>query len=122
MTELERKALLGDPEAQRECTEKGIALPCPCCGKPVQWDFETKLVLHDYGDCILGRNLSPLSYWNSRPTPPIGRCRECKHGSYDAEYGNRWCNLNLGSRIVRENDYCNNFNPKEREENEKSVD
>lgn len=26
MTDLERRAMLGDAEAQRECTEKGIAL------------------------------------------------------------------------------------------------
>lgn len=32
MTELERKALLGDPEAQKQCTELGIILPCPFCG------------------------------------------------------------------------------------------
>lgn len=32
MTDLERRALLGDQEAQKECTEKGIALPCPHCG------------------------------------------------------------------------------------------
>ena len=32
MDSLVRKALLGDREAQRECTEKGIVLPCPLCG------------------------------------------------------------------------------------------
>ena len=32
MTDLERRSLLGDAEAQRECTEKGIVLPCPFCG------------------------------------------------------------------------------------------
>ena len=32
MTDLERRALLGDTEAQRECTEKGIVLPCWRCG------------------------------------------------------------------------------------------
>lgn len=31
MTELERKALLGDKQAQQECTEKGIWLCCPLC-------------------------------------------------------------------------------------------
>lgn len=31
MTELERWALLGDAEAQCECTEKGIVLLCPKC-------------------------------------------------------------------------------------------
>lgn len=54
--------------------------------------------------------------WNDA-VKSIGRCGECKHSSYYEEYGNRWCNLNLGSRIVRENDYCNHFEPKEREEN-----
>ena len=32
MTEIERRALLGDKQAQEECTAKGIVLPCPCCG------------------------------------------------------------------------------------------
>ena len=31
MTELERRALMGDKQAQQECTEKGIVLPCPKC-------------------------------------------------------------------------------------------
>lgn len=31
MTELERKSLMGDKEAQRVCTEKGVVLRCPCC-------------------------------------------------------------------------------------------
>lgn len=30
--ELIRRALLGDPEAQKRCTEKEIVLPCPFCG------------------------------------------------------------------------------------------
>lgn len=29
--ELIRRAMLGDSEAQKECTEKGIVLPCPKC-------------------------------------------------------------------------------------------
>ena len=36
MDSLVRKALLGDREAQRECTEKGIVLPCPFCGKELR--------------------------------------------------------------------------------------
>lgn len=32
MTDLERRALLGDAEAQRECAERGVVLPCPFCG------------------------------------------------------------------------------------------
>ena len=30
--DLIRRALLGDQDAQKQCTEKGIALPCPFCG------------------------------------------------------------------------------------------
>ena len=104
MTELERKALLGDPEAQRECTENGIALPCPCCGKPVQWDFETKLVLHDYKDFILGKKITPLPHWNSRPALPIGRCGECK-AYIDNKCANTGCYKN-------ESGFCDDFVPK----------
>lgn len=32
MIYLIRRALLGDRNAQKECTDQGIALPCPCCG------------------------------------------------------------------------------------------
>ena len=32
MDGLIRRALIGGREAQKECTEKGIALPCPFCG------------------------------------------------------------------------------------------
>ena len=32
MTEFERKAMLGDKQAQEECTRKGIVLSCPFCG------------------------------------------------------------------------------------------
>lgn len=31
MKEIERRALMGDKEAQKECTEQGIILPCPWC-------------------------------------------------------------------------------------------
>lgn len=31
LKELIHRALLGDEQAQQECTEKGIVLPCPFC-------------------------------------------------------------------------------------------
>ena len=36
MTDLVRRALLGDRGAQKECTAQGIALPCPFCSKKQQ--------------------------------------------------------------------------------------
>lgn len=35
MDDLERRAVLGDRQAQDECTRQGIALPCPICHNPV---------------------------------------------------------------------------------------
>ena len=40
MTDLKRRALLGDAEAQRECTWEDIVLPCPFCGTQPQIMFE----------------------------------------------------------------------------------
>lgn len=37
MTDPIRRALLGDREAQKECTDQGIALPCPFCGQNPNW-------------------------------------------------------------------------------------
>lgn len=84
MTELERRALMGGKEAQEECTEKGIVLPCPCCGN-------TKVALIDelevtvWFRCTLCGCLSraekdervALQNWNTRTLPPIGRCETC---------------------------------------------
>lgn len=39
MLEEKTRALLGDKEAQRRFTEKGIVLDCPCCGgKADSWE------------------------------------------------------------------------------------
>lgn len=106
MTELERKALLGDKESQEKCTQQGIILKCPCCGMSVakidtaanvecidrdniNFEIMSKqfVVVCDYlaggcGLCMGGlhRNKeSALRAWNNRITPPVGRCEECKY-------------------------------------------
>ena len=43
MTDLERRALLGDREAQGECTRQGIVLPCPFCGGQAQMESSPTL-------------------------------------------------------------------------------
>lgn len=108
MTELERRALLGDRKAQEECTNMWRVLPCHKCGKSVQSfenvaslcsvdkDSEAYKDLRKYfgvvcdvrrGGCglfVCGEKeaniKSALSEWNTRPAPPIGRCEECKYG------------------------------------------
>ena len=79
----ERRALLGDAEAQRECTEKGIVLPCPFCGNTNirtsnwgMWRCWCPECRAKSDDCL--RERDAVKHWNTRPAPPIGRCGECR--------------------------------------------
>lgn len=129
MTELERRALLGDKEAQKECTEKGIVLPCPFCGGELE---------------IIGvNNSNPFTAWcdscglefgtgkdyhyyqiieacNTRQAPPIGRCGECRHSSEPSRLtmlygdpGTLTCHYGpCNRRNVGKSDYCSYFEPR----------
>lgn len=81
MTDLERRALLGDRQAQEECTRRGIALPCPICGKKEVLALHSNgKIYHNYTiECVFNGRFVKLKDWNTRPAPPIGRCGECKH-------------------------------------------
>ena len=123
MTELERKALLGDQEAQRECTEKGIVLPCSRCGRQGATD---KYSIGDYWyQCpychsstgSLSNPKLALAVWNTRPAPPIGRCDDCNH-RYENENNEYECEIH--NICPDDNFYCKDFEPKESEENERT--
>ncbi len=118
MTELECRALMGDQQAQQECTEKGIVLPCPFCGND-------KNIISNWGmfrcwcpNCLakaedsLTRN-NAIKSWNTRPAPPIGRCKDCK--SYESEGPGIGACKGLIGQV--DDDFCSEFEPKEREEN-----
>lgn len=142
MTELERKALLGDQEAQKECTEQGIVISCPCCGGNARVKYtgngsgplgytsnvyrrsQPGFIMCDkcgLSTSKMARVCSALAKWNTRPSPPIGRCGECKHFinvectneavSTDHEGGASY-SLNFDAY-----DFCSYFEPKEREGN-----
>ena len=49
MTE-EKRALLGDHEAAKRLTEKGIVLPCPWCGKAPKITAYDRLIVYEC-DC-----------------------------------------------------------------------
>lgn len=119
MTDLERRALLGDAKAQRECTEKGIVLGCWRCGgdaevkcvstvgRPLYAVSCKKHYCGAYG-CAHRTEKEAISYWNTRPAPPIGRCREC--GAYTSEGpGVGHCNDGTGKT---DDGYCDYFYPK----------
>lgn len=90
--ELIRRALLGDQQAQRKCTDEEIILPCPLCGgkASVQKDISGKEKYHVVcsnvkNACNLVSGLpiwrgsaeEAIAEWNTRPAPPIGRCKDC---------------------------------------------
>ena len=120
MTDLERRALLGDAEAQRECTEKGIVLPCPkCLGNNARYttDFNTEMwfggfVCYGCGfkqASHFSDEESALSDWNTRPALPIGRCKDCDNaGKWTDDEAN--CHANDGG-IVGPDDFCSQFKP-----------
>lgn len=126
MTELERRALLGDRQAQEECAKKGVMLTCPLCkgkaeeGKQVDVDeyywWPTiccgNCNLHIVGSELFGEVTEEMRLkWNTRPAPPVGRCRDCAH------WYKGHC-VSPGLCAAEETDaefYCQNFEPKEGE-------
>lgn len=107
MNKLERRALLGDKQAQEECTRRGIALQCPCCGEKVEAIMNGQYVYHVKASCLAGSRFISLSVWNDRPAPPIGRCKDC------AERNNGDGDLCFHGS---DDDFCSGFRPKEEEE------
>ena len=86
--ELIRRAIMGDKKAQKECTAKGIMLPCPFCGgkATMQQDITGRESYHvvcsnvkDMCNLIAGLPMwseseeDALKVWNTRPAPPVGR-------------------------------------------------
>lgn len=119
MIELERRALLGDRQAQEECTRRRIVLRCPFCGrKDILTLHLNSNIYHNYqSDCVLGGRFVPLSDWNTRPAPPVGRCGECEKSPDigTKTKGMRWCRRFRAE--VKPDGYCDGFRQKGGEEN-----
>lgn len=112
--ELIRRALLGDQEAQKECTEKEIVLPCPHCGSN---KINKKYACGDYWySCehckadsgMHGDYRISLSEWNTRPAPPVGRCGICSRQKPIGQ--SLFCYVN---GIVHSDGFCDYFKPRE---------
>ena len=78
MGNLVRKALMGNKQAQEECTAEGIVLPCPFCGGN---KIKTPYVCGDHfiecSSCHSASNIvssrkQALKLWNTRPAPSKG--------------------------------------------------
>lgn len=129
--ELIRRAIMGDKKAQKECTAKGIMLPCPFCGgkATMQQDITGRESYHvvcsnvkNMCNLIAGLPMwseseeDALKVWNTRPAPPVGRCRECKcwrrNGS-DWGSCSKWYTEDKVQAFMLEDDFCSNFKPRE---------
>ena len=117
MTEIERRALLGDAEAQRECTEKVIVLGCPFCGNTNirtsnwgMWRCWCPECRAKSDDCL--RERDAIRRWNTRPAPPIGRCGECENFGHEIYAGKHACEK-LQLPYCNSDDFCSYFEPKE---------
>ena len=124
MTELERKALLGDQEAQKQLTESGILLPCNCGGNairlapPMYYSYRVACEVCRMNTGGYKTQEEADSAWNRRPALPIGRCGECKHWGGIDEYGDGFCHNPDGiDNIAKSEDFCSYFEPKESEGN-----
>lgn len=128
LNELERRAMLGDKPAQRECTEKGIVLPCPRCRskwtqvRHMGWSEPSAFQTGYRGECVDCHLMTrahltkseALSDWNTRATPPIGRCKDCKYFPYArVETGGFIYCPQSEMQIEDENAFCSSFKPRE---------
>lgn len=120
MTELERRALLGDKQAQYECTKNGIALACPFCGQekirilPVCGQGFIECPKCHCTTDLVDSVETAIKQWNTRTAPPIGRCASC------ACWDENTCECEAASDIevayhkyTEPDFYCGEFEPKE---------
>ena len=112
MTDLERRALLGDREAQEECTRQGIVLTCPFCGSTVRlvsWRGVVKVICENCSaslDVFYSRETA-IRIWNTRAAPPIGRCGTCRWAGENINYPSDphiFCDQ--FERILLRDDFC----------------
>lgn len=110
MTDLERRALMGDKEAQEECTEKGIVLPCPYCAGT---QIDAMIAPEIWMQCkscggasrMANGKKTALQAWNTRTPPPIGRCGTCEW--WGAVDGPMACDITVADQ------YCSQYEPRE---------
>lgn len=129
--ELIRRALLGDQQAQEELSNKFIPIPCAFCksdgsNMKVQYDKGVAWMecqacgacgpIAESDDEYTGEKAAIRAH-NTRPAPPIGKCKDCKfytvlghckvHSQEPDQYGS-------GAYVeMLPDDFCSYFEPRE---------
>lgn len=133
MDDLMRRALLGDRQAQEECTRRGIVLNCPLCGsiytqvRHMGWENPPQAFQAGYrGECtechaVTGAHNTEkeaLADWNRRIAPPIGRCASCACWDENTCECVAAADIEVAYHRYTEPDFfCGDYEPKGGEEN-----
>lgn len=121
MTEIERRALLGDRQAQEECTKQKITLPCPLCGEQADIVVQKDAGLIICKRCKLYKPFTVVldgvnkarEAWNRRPAPPIGRCKECSNWDKNTGECEAAADIEVAYHKYTDPDFfCGDFEPK----------
>lgn len=122
MTDLERRALLGDQQAQEECTRRGIVLPCPCCKGKAKIRGEKYYMPKVSRNVICTKcftnsgwfetEIKAISAWNTRPAPPIGRCMECAYKEKATVNAKGYLICPASGMEITDTDFCSYFKSK----------
>ena len=123
MTDIERNALLGDKQAQEECTRKGVLLPCPFCGSENirtsnwgMWRCWCPECIAKSDDCL--RERDAIKKWNTRHVPPLGRCASCACWDENTCECEAAADIEVAYHRYTEPDFfCGDYEPKGGEEN-----
>lgn len=101
--ELIRRALMGNKQAQRECTENGIVLPCPCCQSPATYCEELDAVFcMNCGLASEREYKKSIEVWNTRPAPPAD-VAPVVHGWWKGYTKSAFCGIDdFGEPVYRD--------------------
>lgn len=128
MTDLERRALLGDRHAQEECTQQGIVLRCGC-DAPAKLGYVERDPDADFDPChgyivkcqkcdmnswYHKTPQEAVAVWNNRAAQQLGKCKDCANTTPGEDLLNHKdvivCTV-YGCR-VKEDGLCREFEPK----------
>lgn len=119
MDDMERRAMLGDEKAQKECTEKGVMLPCPFCKCKVSDLKNTESIKWFWRKCRFCGAESPAQEtefkanwaWNTRTPIPLGRCKDCAYKERAKVNDKGFLICPASGMEITDDDYCSYFEP-----------
>lgn len=130
---LQYRALMGDKNAQEECTHKKIILPCPCCGGSLELmnvephsehigKLEYEYEGGSFLTCKCGYSMSGdneedvIRKHNSRPAIKIYMCKFCHNKKRATVNKKGFLICPVSGMEITDTDFCSYFDPEQDEE------